>query len=191
MTAEAWDNGTRCFGMLLDGRGQATGIKRRGADTSLLIVFNAHHEAVKFTLPPTYEAEGWNRLFDTTDPQLAAAHFDIGAVYDVTARSMLLFERIPEKTRSPGEPQTEPASCPTGSIHGERQRVQPVSQSDCQGPHSGRETHQTSDPRAVAPPRSTRLRLAMRGIARDQDGQPSLSDGRECSRTPNRIDPLR
>ena len=53
MTAEAWDNGTRCFGMLLDGRGQATGIKRRGADTSLLIVFNAHHEAVKFTLPPS------------------------------------------------------------------------------------------------------------------------------------------
>ncbi len=104
MTAEAWDNGTRCFGMLLDGRGQATGIKRRGADTSLLIVFNAHHEAVKFTFPPTYEAEGWKRLFDTTDPKLAAAEFDIGAVsfdigmvYDVTARSMALFERIPEK----------------------------------------------------------------------------------------------
>jgi isoamylase len=98
MTAEAWDNGTRCFGMLLDGRSQATGIKRRGADTSLLIVFNAHHEAVQFTLPPSYEAEGWNRLFDTTDPQLAAAQVDFGAVYNVTARSMLLFERIPEKT---------------------------------------------------------------------------------------------
>jgi glycogen operon protein len=105
MTAEAWDNGTRCFGMLLDGRGQATGIKRRGADTSLLIVFNAHHEAVNFTLPPTYEAEGWKRLFDTTDPKLAAAEFDtgavtfdIGAVYDVTARSMALFERVPERT---------------------------------------------------------------------------------------------
>ena len=65
--------------MLLDGRGQATGIKRRGADTSLLIVFNAHHEAVEFTLPPTYEAEGWKRLFDTTDPQLAATQADIGA----------------------------------------------------------------------------------------------------------------
>ena len=105
MTAEAWDNGTRCFGMLLDGRGQATGIKRRGADTTLLIVFNAHHEAVKFTLPPSYEAEGWKRLLDTTDPKLAAAQFDtggvsfdIGMVYDVTARSMALFERVPEKT---------------------------------------------------------------------------------------------
>jgi isoamylase len=84
--------------MLLDGRGQATGIKRRGADTSLLIVFNAHHEAVKFTLPPSYEAEGWKRLLDTTDSKLAAAQFDIGMVYDVTARSMVLFERVPAKT---------------------------------------------------------------------------------------------
>jgi glycogen operon protein len=98
MTSEAWDNGTRCFGMLLDGRGQATGIKRRGADATLLIVFNAHHETVEFTLPPCYEAEGWKRLFDTTDPQLDASQLEIGAVYKVTARSMLLFERIPEKT---------------------------------------------------------------------------------------------
>ncbi len=98
MTAEGWDNGTRCFGMLLDGRGQATGIKRRGADTSLLIVFNAHHEAVKFTLPHTYEAEGWKRLLDTTDPKLAADQYDIGAVYDANPRSLVLFERVPEKT---------------------------------------------------------------------------------------------
>ena len=45
-----------------------------------------------------YEADGWKRLLDTTDPQLAAAHFYIGGVYKVTARSLLLFERIPERT---------------------------------------------------------------------------------------------
>ncbi len=98
MTSESWDNGARCFGMLLDGRGQATGIKKRGADATLLIVFNAHHETVEFTLPPCYEADGWKRLFDTTDPQLDASQLDIGAVYEVTPRSMLLFERVPEKT---------------------------------------------------------------------------------------------
>ena len=98
MTDEAWDNGARCFGMLLDGRGQATGIKKRGADATLLIVFNAHHETVEFTLPPCYEADGWKSLFDTTDPQLDASQLDIGAVYEVTPRSMLLFERVPEKT---------------------------------------------------------------------------------------------
>jgi isoamylase len=98
MTDEGWDNGTRCFGMLLDGRGQATGIKRRRADASLLIIFNAHHESVEFTLPPCYEAEGWKRLFDTADPQLGASQLDIGVAYEVTARSMFLFERVPERT---------------------------------------------------------------------------------------------
>jgi isoamylase len=97
MSDEAWDNGMRCFGMLLDGRGQATGIKKRGADATLLLVFNAHHEVVEFTMPPCYEADGWRRLFDTTDPQLDASQFAIGAVYEVTPRSMLLFERVPEK----------------------------------------------------------------------------------------------
>jgi isoamylase len=61
------------------------------------MVFNAHHETVEFTLPQCYEAEGWKRLFDTTDPQLDASQFAIGAVYEVIARSMLLFERVPEK----------------------------------------------------------------------------------------------
>jgi len=104
MSDEAWDNGLRCFGMLLDGRGQATGVKRRGSDVTLLMVFNAHHEAVEFTLPQCYEAEGWKRLFDTTDPQLDASQFAIGAVYEVTARSMLLFERVPEKAEAqPGK----------------------------------------------------------------------------------------
>ena len=90
----------RCFGMLLDGRGQATGLKRRGGDATLLLVFNAHHEAVKFALPPCYEAEGWKLLFDTTDPMLEASQLAIGAEYDVTPRSMLVFERVPEKIRA-------------------------------------------------------------------------------------------
>jgi glycogen operon protein len=98
MSDEAWENGLRCFGMLLDGRGQATGIKRRGSDATLLMVFNAHHESVEFTLPTCYEAEGWKRLFDTTDPKLDASQLEIGAVYEVSERSMLLFERVPEKT---------------------------------------------------------------------------------------------
>ena len=40
----------------------------------------------------------WKGLFDTTAPKLEASQLDIGAVYEVTARSMLLFERVPEKT---------------------------------------------------------------------------------------------
>ncbi|MGA8715068.1 MAG: glycogen debranching protein GlgX [Roseiarcus sp.] len=96
MTAEAWDNErTRCFGMLLDGRAQVSGIKRRGEDATLLAVFNAHHDVVKFALPPCAETGGWNRLFDTNDPALPGQKYKIGAVYEVTGRSMLLFERVP------------------------------------------------------------------------------------------------
>jgi hypothetical protein len=32
------------------------------------------------------------------DPKLEASQLDIGAVYEVGERSMLLFERVPEKT---------------------------------------------------------------------------------------------
>ncbi len=97
MTAETWDNGlTKSFGMLLDGRAQVTGLKRPGADASMLAIFNAHHDVVEFTLPATPESAGWNRLMDTNDPDLPAQAFEFGAVYEVTGRSMVLFERVTE-----------------------------------------------------------------------------------------------
>jgi isoamylase len=94
MSASVWESDqTLCFGMLIDGRAQATGIKRRGGDATLLIVLNAYHDLVEFTLPACYEASGWNRLADTNDPSLPERRYKIGAVYEVTARSALLFER--------------------------------------------------------------------------------------------------
>jgi hypothetical protein len=39
------------YGMMLDGRAQATGIRRPGEDASVLLLFNAHDDAVEFTLP--------------------------------------------------------------------------------------------------------------------------------------------
>jgi isoamylase len=96
MKPETWDNElTRCFGMLLDGRARPSGVKRPGSDVTLLIIFNGHHDVVEFTLPPTAESSGWNRLIDTNDPGLASETFEFGAVYEVTGRSLLLFERMP------------------------------------------------------------------------------------------------
>ena len=34
----------RCFGMLIDGRAQPTGIRKRGEDATLLLVLNAWHD---------------------------------------------------------------------------------------------------------------------------------------------------
>jgi isoamylase len=99
MTPETWDNElTRCFGMLLDGRAQVSGIKRRGSDVTLLIVFNAHHDVVEFSLPPCYDACGWSRLIDTNDPDLPEEEFGIGHAYEATGRSLLLFERVAAAT---------------------------------------------------------------------------------------------
>ncbi len=52
-----WDDANaRCFGMLLDGRAQATGIRRPATDATLLLVLNAHHDVVGFTLPQARRA---------------------------------------------------------------------------------------------------------------------------------------
>jgi glycogen operon protein len=83
----------RCFGMLMDGRAQSTGIGRRGDDATMLMVLNGHHDLVKFTLPAQPGGTRWSRLIDTNMPEQEAetAALAFGHVYDVTARSLLLF----------------------------------------------------------------------------------------------------
>jgi glycogen operon protein len=95
MQEEDWTNGARCFGMLLDGRAQVTGLKQRGQDATMLLVVNSHHEAVPFTLPEAADGTGWTLLLDTQfeAPAHAAANdYAAGDVYGVTARSLLLLK---------------------------------------------------------------------------------------------------
>ena len=87
------DANARCLGMLLDGRAQPTGLRRRGTDKTLLIVLNAYHDVVKFKLPEVAEGQHWICLIDTNQPDPdEAPTFDMGTEYDVTGRSLLLFE---------------------------------------------------------------------------------------------------
>jgi len=100
MRPEDWsDGGMRCFGMLMDGRAQPTGIGRRGEDATMLMILNGHHDLVKFTLPPHAGGKQWSLLIDTNIPQHEpeSAGFPFGSVYDVTARSLLLFVLEPER----------------------------------------------------------------------------------------------
>jgi glycogen operon protein len=92
MAPEAWgDSYMRCFGMLMDGRAQESGIRRRGRAATLLFVLNAYYDVVQFTLPNCTDGQHWKLLFDTNTPDATReAPFDIGDVYDVTARSCLL-----------------------------------------------------------------------------------------------------
>lgn len=93
MSEEQWqDPGSRCFGMLLDGRAQTTGIRQTGKEATLLTIANGSHEAVSFTLPECAGASEWSLLIDTNDPEMAEAPpFAIGAEYTVIGRSLLLF----------------------------------------------------------------------------------------------------
>jgi glycogen operon protein len=92
MTTEQWQDGhARCFGMLLDGRAQESGIRRRGSDATLLLVFNAHFDLVNFTLPAVAEGKDWLALVDTNQPEGQLASFAFGHNYGVTGRSLVAF----------------------------------------------------------------------------------------------------
>jgi glycogen operon protein len=93
MEQEHWgDTNMRCFGMLLDGRAQVTGIRQRGKQATLLIVINDYHDLVEFTLPECPGGDTWSLLVDTniTDNSEKGS-FKVGDSYGVTARSLLLF----------------------------------------------------------------------------------------------------
>ena len=92
MTQQDWDNpGTRCFGMLMDGRAQATGIRRPASDATLLWVLNAHHEAVPFVLPRVAGGRRWAIVFDTATHERAREHSRrTGETLEVACRSTQL-----------------------------------------------------------------------------------------------------
>jgi isoamylase len=102
LTEEQWhDARAKCFGMLLDGRAQPSGIKQRGSDATLLIIFNAHHDVVKFILPEVPEGKRWSRLIDTNLPSgFDTPTFEFNSEYDVTGRSLLLFVLNVENRRA-------------------------------------------------------------------------------------------
>ena len=86
------DPGMKCFGMLIDGRAQATGIRKPGSDVTMLLVMNAHHDMVSFTLPDCTNGKAWELVLDTNVPERDDGQmFPIGETYDVTSRSFLVF----------------------------------------------------------------------------------------------------
>ena len=99
MSAAQWESPhTRCFGMLLDGRAQETGIKRQGSDATLLLVYNAHYEVVEFTLPEVPQGRSWAGLIDTYRADAPAAVFPFGHRYPVEGRSMVALGLATEET---------------------------------------------------------------------------------------------
>jgi len=99
MQQEQWtDDMMLCFGMLLDGRAQATGIRQRGSDATILIILNSYHDVVTFTLPGSETNAAWMLMVDTNQGKsdFYGQAFATGDTYDVTGRSLLVFSLAAE-----------------------------------------------------------------------------------------------
>jgi hypothetical protein len=85
------------MGVLLDGRAQATGIVQRGNDATLLMILNAYHDVVEFSLPEVLGGREWRLLIDTNlsdEDTSGESAFAFEHAYSVTGRSLLLFELV-------------------------------------------------------------------------------------------------
>ena len=94
MTPQEWeDPQNRCLGMLLDGRTQISGVQRAGADATLLIIVNAGHDNLDFSLPEVAHGSSWLCILDTTDPEKKTSEpMAFKTPYGVTGRSLVLLE---------------------------------------------------------------------------------------------------
>jgi glycogen operon protein len=102
MTDEAWNASfVRCVGVLLAGE-QIDELNARGqriTGDTLLMLLNAHHETIAFTLP-VHAAGCWKLVMDTFAPGASPDDFADGENYEIRQRSMAVFRRVME----PDEP---------------------------------------------------------------------------------------
>jgi glycogen operon protein len=93
MSEEAWrDPSVQCLGMLLSGQGLGETDERGRPihDDNFLVLFNAHHEDVGFTLPPALSSSQWSAWLDTSQQGglRPVGTYAAGTVYPLQARSL-------------------------------------------------------------------------------------------------------
>jgi isoamylase len=93
MTVQDWnDRASRCFGMLMDGRAQSSGIRRAGTEVTLLVLINGATADMAFGLPQTSGGRRWSSVFDTAMPDRHREQiFRFGETYLLTGLSLSLF----------------------------------------------------------------------------------------------------
>jgi isoamylase len=94
---EAWNAPFfRDLGVLLVGEnlGDLDENGRKVSGETVLLLFNAHHEAVPFTLPPSGRRHQWDRILDTADSVQVSRGFKPRVRYELKPRSMAVFRRV-------------------------------------------------------------------------------------------------
>jgi len=98
MTAQEWDHEfARCLGMYLGGEAldELDARGRPVTDDSFLVLFNAHHDAIAFTLPE-FGAGRWLVLVDTArdDGLVVGGMFEPHGTYPLEGRSLALLQQV-------------------------------------------------------------------------------------------------
>jgi glycogen operon protein len=93
MTEEDWDTGYATIAVFLNGQGipDRNELGERIVDDSFLLLINAHHEEITFTLPDEGYGRRWEVVVDTADPQLSdtgGEPLEAGQAHGVAARAM-------------------------------------------------------------------------------------------------------
>jgi glycogen operon protein len=92
-----WASGfAKAVGLFLNGDAIPTPGPRgeRIVDDSFLLLFNAHHEDIAFTLPPENFADSWIRVIDTADELSEGESSKAGEQVQVEGISLAVFRRI-------------------------------------------------------------------------------------------------
>jgi isoamylase len=97
MTDESWNAGfVRCLGVRLEGNAIDEVDERGGpiVGDTLLVLLNAHHDRIDFTLPGEEPDEHWERLVDTADGSIAPDGFAGATAYALEGRTVALFRLV-------------------------------------------------------------------------------------------------
>ena len=102
MTGQDWDTGyARSVGIFLNGQGipERDDLGQPITDDSFLLLVNAHHQAVSFTMPDRDYGEAWEIVVDTADPLLAGRRRKQrdavpGGRVRTLARAMIVLRRV-------------------------------------------------------------------------------------------------
>jgi isoamylase len=97
MTQDEWHQGwVRCIGMLLNGRtlDDVNQVGEPIVDDTFLILFNPHHEPVRFTLPQVHSGTAWELWMDTVSCRTSRKTMKGRKYYQVMERSLALFREM-------------------------------------------------------------------------------------------------
>ena len=99
MTQDEWNaSWVRCFGLWLNGRtlDEVNAIGESIHDETFLILFNAHHEPMRFILPQSRPGTVWELCFDTRSSEAPPRKLRSRKAYSLIDRSMVLLMETPE-----------------------------------------------------------------------------------------------